>query len=227
MAIIHHTTLSPTKLELLTRWLPSRPWYRADGAAGGEQPALTKAGGFRLEDPSGEVGIEFMAVTDSAAGEPVTYQTPMTYRAAPLAGAQAQDALIGTLEHGVLGKRWVYDATCDPVAVAQLYALLTGRAEAQAQSESDTPDRTVGVRAVTDVPLEDAGTGAVHHGTRSTDVTLVLPVEGLLWLRFLRVPRAHDVPETDDSAAHVTVGWTAPGGEPRRGLWCALMDSRE
>ncbi|MFI7241613.1 maltokinase N-terminal cap-like domain-containing protein [Streptomyces qinglanensis] len=225
MAIIHHTTLSPTKLELLTRWLPSRPWYRAGRAAGGEQPVLVKAGGFRLEDPSGEVGIEFLAVTDSAAGEPVTYQTPMTYRAAPLAGAE--EALIGTLEHGVLGKRWVYDATGDPVAVAQLYALLTGRAEAQAQGVSDTPDPTVDVRTATDVPLDDAGAGGVHHGTRSTDVDLVLPVEGLLWLRFLRTPRAHDVPETTDSAAHVTVGWTAPDGEPRRGLWCALMDSRE
>ncbi|MFE9329047.1 1,4-alpha-glucan branching protein [Streptomyces sp. NPDC006925] len=225
MAIIHHTTLSPTKLELLTRWLPSRPWFRAGVGAGGEQPALVKAGGFRLEDPSGEVGIEFLAVTDSAASDPVTYQTPMTYRAAPLAGAE--DALIGTLEHGVLGKRWVYDAACDPVAVAQLYALLTGRAEAQAQSESDTPDRTVGVRAATGVPLEDAGTGAVIHGTRSTDVDLVLPVGGLLWLRFLRVPTAHDVPETTESAAHVTVGWTASDGRPRHGLWCALMDSRE
>ncbi|WP_432108821.1 maltokinase N-terminal cap-like domain-containing protein [Streptomyces sp. AA1529] len=229
MAIIHHTTLSPTKLELLTRWLPSRPWYRAgeaaSEAASGEQPVLAKAGGFRLEDPSGEVGIEFMAVTDSAGGEPVTYQTPMTYRAAPLAGAE--DALVGTLEHGVLGKRWVYDATRDPVAVAQLYALLTGRAEAQAQSRSDTPDRTVRVRAATDVPLQDAGTGAVHDGKRSTDVTLVLPVEGSLWLRFLRVPPAHTVPETTDSAAHITVGWTTPDGAPRHGLWCALIDSRE
>ena len=28
MAVIHRTTLKPTKLELLTSWLPSRPWYR-------------------------------------------------------------------------------------------------------------------------------------------------------------------------------------------------------
>ena len=27
MAIIHNTTMSPGKLELLTAWLPARPWY--------------------------------------------------------------------------------------------------------------------------------------------------------------------------------------------------------
>lgn len=60
MAVILHTTLKPTKLELLTSWLPSRPWYR--GGMGG--PKLAKAGGFRLDDPQGAVGIEFMVVND-------------------------------------------------------------------------------------------------------------------------------------------------------------------
>ncbi|MGC5411428.1 maltokinase N-terminal cap-like domain-containing protein, partial [Streptomyces sp. DT225] len=55
MAVIHRTTLSPTKLELLTAWLPTRPWY-----AGSTSPSLVKSGGFRLDDPQGEVGIEFM-----------------------------------------------------------------------------------------------------------------------------------------------------------------------
>ncbi|HEY1703136.1 MAG TPA: hypothetical protein VGG75_25830 [Trebonia sp.] len=44
MAIIYRTTLTPTKLELLTLWLPSRPWYQ------GQAPDLVKAGGFRLDD---------------------------------------------------------------------------------------------------------------------------------------------------------------------------------
>jgi len=34
---------------------------------------------------------------------------PLTYRGAPLDGAE--DALVGTTEHGVLGRRWVYDGT--------------------------------------------------------------------------------------------------------------------
>ncbi len=133
MAVVHNTTLVPTKLELLTDWLPTQPWY----VSRGRTPQLVKAGGFRLDDPDGEVGIEFMAVADGD----VTYHVPMTYRAAPLPGHE--DALIGTAEHGVLGTRWVYDGVHDPVLVAQLVALLQGKAEPQAQSQSDTPDPTV------------------------------------------------------------------------------------
>lgn len=135
MAVIHHTTLSPTKLELLAEWLPSRPWYQ--GATG--TTGLAKAGGFRLDDPEGEVGIEFMVVTDAAGDEPVAYLVPLTYRGAPLKGAE--DGLIGTCEHGVLGRRWIYDGAHDFVLVEQLLALLAGRTTAQAQSESDTPTR--------------------------------------------------------------------------------------
>lgn len=133
MAIIHSTTLTPGKLELLTAWLPHQPWYRGSGT-----PALSKAGGFRLDDPDGEVGIEIMLVTDA---DGTMYVVPMTYRGAPLEGAD--DALIGTSEHGVLGRRWIYDAERDPVAVAQLLALARGEAEAQHQNVSDTVDPTV------------------------------------------------------------------------------------
>ena len=83
MAIIHEATLAPTKLELLTSWLPGRSWYPGDGAV----PLLTKAGGFRLDDPDGKVGLEFMAVTDASGDEPVTYHVPLSYRGAPLTGA--------------------------------------------------------------------------------------------------------------------------------------------
>ena len=138
MATIHSTTLAPTKLELLTGWLPLQPWYRSGETA----PRLTPAGGFRLDDPAGEVGIELMLVTDGAAGEGTAYFAPLTYRGAPLAEAAA--GLIGTLEHGVLGTRWVYDAEHDPVAVAQLLAFVTGAVEAQHQSRSDTLDPSVG-----------------------------------------------------------------------------------
>lgn len=64
MAIIHSTTLSPEKLELLTSWLPDQPWYLEAGRV----PELTEAGGFRLDDPQGEVGIEFMLVNDGSGG---------------------------------------------------------------------------------------------------------------------------------------------------------------
>ena len=83
MAIIHQTTMKPGKLDLLTAWLPAQPWYLGSG----REPELARAGGFRLDDPAGEVGIEFMVAGDAAAGDAVYYQVPMTYRGSPLADA--------------------------------------------------------------------------------------------------------------------------------------------
>ncbi|MFD3654769.1 1,4-alpha-glucan branching protein [Streptomyces sp. NPDC058620] len=138
MAVIHNTTtLTPTKLELLASWLPGQPWYLGKS----EQPELARTGGFRLDDPEGEVGIEFMTVTDTSGDQPVMYQVLFSYRGAPIVGGD--EALIGTTEHGVLGQRWVYDGVRDPVLVAQLFALIVGEAEPQMQSTSDTPDPSV------------------------------------------------------------------------------------
>jgi len=133
MAIIHATTLNPSKLELLRGWLPAQPWYLGTG----REPDLAKAGGFRLDDPQGEVGIEFMVVTDGPGDRAITYQVPLTYRPRAIAGASG--GLIGTAEHGVLGRRWIYDGARDPVLVAQLIALIQGEAEPQAQNASNTP----------------------------------------------------------------------------------------
>jgi hypothetical protein len=44
MAVIHDTTMSPGKLELLAAWLPAQPWY----LDGGRAPILAKAGGSRV-----------------------------------------------------------------------------------------------------------------------------------------------------------------------------------
>jgi hypothetical protein len=139
LATIYPTTLVPGKLELLTEWLPGQDWYRS----GSGKPRLTRAGGFRLDDPAGQVGIEFMVVLDSGrdADEAASYLVPMTYRGS--AFPEADDALIGTAEHGVLGQRWIYDGTRDPVLLAALAELVAGRVQAQAQRESDTPDPTV------------------------------------------------------------------------------------
>jgi Maltokinase N-terminal cap domain len=151
MAIVHKTTLTPTKLELLTDWLPAQPWYTDRGRG----PELAKAGGFRLDDPLGEVGIEFMVVTDGSDDSAVSYLVPLTYRASALEGADA--ALVGTTEHGVLGQRWVYDGISDPVLVGQLVELVHGQAQAQMQSVSDTPDPSV-----TCVPVATGAAVAVN-----------------------------------------------------------------
>jgi hypothetical protein len=206
MSIIHKTTLTPTKLELLSAWLPSRPWYRRGGGA----PALVKAGGFRLDDPDGAVGIELMAVTDTAGGRPVTYHVPLTYRAKPLDGAAG--ALVGTTEHGVLGPRWVYDGTRDPVFAAQIVALIQGTAEPQAQSQSDTPDRTVRTRAASSARLEPGGF-SVADGSDGTRLTIDVGAAGQLSVRVIRVLDAESDPDASAAGAglgYVTAQWQSP-----------------
>ena len=49
----------------------------------------------------------------------------------------------------MLGKRWVYDGTRDPVLLAQVAELIGGRAQPQAQSETDTPDPAIRSRPLT------------------------------------------------------------------------------
>lgn len=218
MAVIHQTTMQPTKLELLTTWLPTRQWH-----TGGEvQPA--RVGGFRLDDPAGEVGIEFMAMTDGEGDEATTYLVPMTYRAGPLEGAE--HALIGTSEHGVLGTRWIYDGAHDPVLAAQLYALLTGRAQAQAQSLTDVPDPTVAVSPVaveSAAPAPDAELVRVTDSPDHTDVVVRAP--GASAALTLRVRRVLDAATGADPGAdgQVTAEWRLPDGTTARGVFAVAF----
>lgn len=207
MAIIHHdATVVPSKLELLTAWLPGRPWY-----AGGARPDLVKAGGFRLDDPAGEVGLEFMVVTEGAAA----YHVPLTYRASPLTGADA--ALVGTAEHSVLGKRWVYDGTADPVLVATLLALIHGDAEPQAQSKTDTPDHTVTRAAAGTDRIDDPTCDIAANGPDGTDIR-VAPGHLLRVRRQLR--SGGDLP---DGVAGVSARWQEPDGGTARDVFAVLL----
>ncbi|MDQ0835533.1 hypothetical protein QF032_007377 [Streptomyces achromogenes] len=220
MAVIHHTVLKPTKLELLTSWLPTRPWYV--GGAGGPEPA--KAGGFRLDDRQGEVGIEFMVVTDTVGPHPAAYLVPLTYRGAPLEGAE--HALVGTMEHGVLGRRWVYDGCQDPVLVAQLLALIEGRVQAQAQSTSDTPDREVTRSCTGDAPTTSFLTARLTaSAVDDRDGTeLAAPNGTTLRLRRLLTPVPDDEPLLPPEATgHVAGPWLTPAGTRERSLFAVLF----
>ena len=130
MAIVHKgASLVPSKTELVTGWMPHQRWYHGKG----HEPVLRRVGGFRFEDPAGEVGVETLLLADTAAEPVVVYQVPLTYRGAPLEGAD--HALLGTMEHSVLGRRWVYDAPHDPVYVSQLVdTILRSRASDEAQA---------------------------------------------------------------------------------------------
>ncbi|MBO9555044.1 hypothetical protein [Cellulomonas sp.] len=110
MALIHRATISPTKAELLREWVPAQPWG---------QPEVELVGAYRFDDPDGEVGIETHVL---ASPDGRLLQVPLTYRGAPSAGADA--FLVCTMEHSVLGRRWIYDATGDPVYARVLASVL-------------------------------------------------------------------------------------------------------
>lgn len=143
MALLHHATLTPSKREMIAAWLPSQPW-----AAG--LPEVAPFGGFRLDDPDGEVGIEGILLR-SADGAVVVH-VPLTYRGAPLEGAE--DALVGTTEHSVLGTRWVYDAPADPVYRAVLTATIV-----EAGAGADEYFEVDGERVPRDPTVSVAGSG--------------------------------------------------------------------
>nr|WP_202437524.1 1,4-alpha-glucan branching protein [Streptomyces sp. SID5910] len=200
---------------MLASWLPSRPWYRGGRDAA---PELTRAGGFRLDDPRGEVGIEFMVVTDASG--PAAHLVPLTYRGAPLDGAE--HALIGTMEHGVLGKRWAYDGCQDPVLVAGLLALADGRAEAQAQSTSDTPDRDVLVTREGEGSLLPEFTDLADFPVTDDEDGTLLTAPGGAVLRLHRVLRPG--PETPaalpaGAAGTVTGSWQTQDGTRVRSVF--------
>ncbi len=190
MALLYDAKITPGKRDLMKGWLPSRSWFDGDLA---RKPHAA----FRFDDPAGEVGIECFLLgpeegSGSGSGAP-TYLIPMSYRGAPLEGAE--EHLIGTTDHSVLGKRWVYDGCADPVAVsAILSAIATGGHEAALTMEQDgeivtfePTCRVIGSGSASDgvrvdtVTLADAGDPTV---SRAGDLELVLarvvgtPVEG-------------------------------------------------
>ncbi|MEX1078343.1 MAG: hypothetical protein WED09_04475 [Homoserinimonas sp.] len=122
MALLHQAELRPSKLELLTGWAPLQPWFAGDSGV-----ELTSAGAYRFDDPDGEVGVETLLVR---AGDGPVMQMPLTYRSVPL--ADADDWLIGTLRHSVLGTRWVYDGTGDPVyLLTVMTTIIAGGSQAE------------------------------------------------------------------------------------------------
>jgi hypothetical protein len=196
MALIHKATLNPSKLALVTAWLPSRPWFTGE-------PELRQVGAYRFDDPSGEVGIETLLLQTS---DGAVCQVPLTYRGAPLDGCE--QFLIGTTEHSVLGTRWVYDGCGDPVwATALATAVLTGGT--QADEVVDTDGR-LEPRATTATVF---GSGSIGTSVPGIDdlscrdegqVTLVRSVQ--LELAVARVVGA------EVSGTHtLTGGWTTGG----------------
>ncbi|TCC00510.1 hypothetical protein E0H26_02160 [Micromonospora zingiberis] len=198
MALLHRADLRPTKLELLASWLPSRSWYQGDSAA-----ELVRVAAYRFDDPAGEVGIETLLVRF---GTGPVHQVPLTYRGAPLPAADAW--LIGTLEHSVLGTRWVYDACADPVYAAALAdAVLTGSGQAEEYFEVDGRPE---VRAPSmDITSDGAGADvpAVGAVRRVVDGDRTVIVTDTVELTLARRPGLTGSQPTGPAGATLTGTW--------------------
>ncbi|KRE38590.1 aminoglycoside phosphotransferase [Janibacter sp. Soil728] len=226
MATIHRAELQPSKLELLTEWMGEQRWF-----VGTARPRLRKLDAWRLDDPQGEVGIETLVVLDEASTTPVVYQVPLTYRGAPLEGAEA--ALVGEMEHSVLGPRWVYDAPHDRVYVTQLLELLCGRVAAQAGSTSDTPDPDIVGAPHPAWPSDPVlASSRVLRGEQSNTSIIVTPAAGTGAPVILKIFRTLSPGENPDitlqgtlaasgspfvpaSVGHVAGAWQRPDGQAR------------
>ncbi len=128
MALLHKATLDPSKPELLAAYL-----LRVPDLSGPGQGELTSLGAYRFDDPAGDVGIETHLVAWESG--PVIH-VPLTYRAQPNEDGEAW--LVGTLEHSVLGTRWVYNACGDPVYAKELVrTILTGGSQVEQYIETD------------------------------------------------------------------------------------------
>lgn len=159
MAIIYDAIIVPGKLELIGEWLDRQAW------AGSGSVELM--GSYRFDDPAGEVGVEAMILRR---GDRLLH-VPVTYRPSPLDGAAA--ALLGTVQHSVLGERWVYDATSDPVAIGCYARALRGEQdqavleiwEGQTLLETREPDVQLRL-AAGDRRLSQPGVEVDAGGTR-------------------------------------------------------------
>lgn len=120
MSIIYDATITPSKLDMIGAWLQDQQWFVPVDTL-----ALERIASFRFDDPAGLVGIETLLIRSGA----TLYQVPVTYRGSPLDGAESY--LLSTTEHSVLGTRWVYDATGDPLYAASMAgAVLAGEPQA-------------------------------------------------------------------------------------------------
>ena len=221
MALVYSAEIRPSKIELITNWAPTQPWFEGDAAAG-----FTNVAAYRFDDPEGEVGIETLLVR---VGDGPLLQVPLTYRGAPLDGADAW--LITTMEHSVLGNRWVYDGTGDPAYLAAVAtAALTGGHQAEVMAEDGgeltrrDPTAVVAGSGTRSEPVEPPAVRSVS--TRHEDGTTVVDAGDLT----IRVPRVLDGGATAVTGAAgataVTSDSDSDDAAVLRGTWPDQPDPR-
>ncbi len=209
MALLYPgTTLTPTKLEVLRGWLADADWFDDDPST----IELPRRSTYRFDDPAGAVGIETLV----ASWRERLIQLPLTYRDAPLAGAEQH--LLTTMEHGVPGRRWCYLGLADPVAVtAFVRAVLAGEESVPLELEVDG-ERQV---AHADVTARGTGTGPAPDAVELIDLVTSGPTSvAITSAGVLTVPHVveglSDVPLRLDATTGVTFATLDPVVEQAR-----------
>ncbi len=209
--------LDPWLPDLLHRWLPHQRWYPSKGRG----VSLRAAGSFTLHDPSGQAHVEVQLVALDSGDQVDVVQIPLTYRAQADPGLE--HALLGTVEHSTLGRRWVYDGPHDPAFVAAWLRLMADRAEAG----TTTGHLADGASVDPSVP------GRVLRGEQSNTSIVVEPesaAEALI-VKVFRVLGDGPNPDVEVTAALAAAGvrsvprvagwvegsWTPPGAPAASG----------
>ncbi|MGC5628358.1 1,4-alpha-glucan branching protein GlgB [Georgenia sp. Z1344] len=187
-------TVTPGFETFLPPWIARQRWYR-----GGADPVLSKVGSARLEDPDGEVGIEWWMLRDDAGPERVVYLVPLTYRGEPL----ADDAgLVARTTHSELGERWIYDAPQDPLFGRLVLGAIAGDVDAPGLDAEPADTATL-----------PAGDGRLLTGEQSNSSIVVGPAAGQdaapVIVKVFRVLDAGANPDAELTAAVSGAGSTA------------------
>jgi Maltokinase N-terminal cap domain len=213
VALLYQATLTPSKTELLQAWIPGQPWI---GDA--DVTTVEAVGAYRFDDPDGEVGIE-THLLQTADGQ--TLQVPLTYRGSPLDGAEA--SLITTMQHSVLGERWVYDACGDPVYVLALATtILSGGTQADLEVATDTgPKPWVATTRVSGSGTPGSVSPPIASVSFTDEGTTTVIAAGRIELAVLRVIDADRENRRGDVTESLTGTW--PGRDAPALLAVARM----
>ena len=153
MAQIYNAELSPSKNQVLATVL------------GTDEADIEKLTSYRFDDPADQIGMEVHIVRTPDGS---VLQVPLVYRPEPLEDAE-EDELITTMEHSVLGTRYVYLGMSDPVFAEALDMTISeersGAEQFLVDGDTQTPI-TEGLATVT-------GTGEIELEEEEDDDNLV------------------------------------------------------
>ncbi|MHA2787771.1 CG0192 family protein [Corynebacterium sp. S7] len=157
-------------------------------------------GSYRFVDPEDVVGIEVLVGRDM---EGRLMQLPLVYTSDVIEG----EALISTMKHSILGKRYVGVATASPAAVKEFIRVILNGDNGAAYSDGSGPQ--VEVKGSGDLGVE-VGDINIREFTRQRSTGSVL-IDGRSRSYFLRIPnlllRSHETARGHTTSRMRLSGW--------------------